>query len=102
MKNNIITFAAMGFMAGTLLTGCGKTSEQKVEATKEEKVADAKQALKDARAEYLAEWQAFKTESEQQIAANDKRIDAFKEKMEKAGTKMKAKYKKEVDRKSVV
>ena len=95
MKNNSFTFAVMGLMAGTLLAGCGKTSEQKVEATKE-KIGEAKQELKDARAEYVKEWQAFKSESEQQIQANEKRIDAFKEKMEKAGTKAKAKYKKEV------
>jgi DNA repair exonuclease SbcCD ATPase subunit len=88
MKNNIFTFALIGCMAGIFLAGCGKTSEQKVEG--------AKQELKDARAEYLAEWQAFKSESEQKIEANEKRIDAFKEKMEKAGTKAKAKYNKAV------
>jgi PHP family Zn ribbon phosphoesterase len=33
---------------------------------------------------------------EQTIAANEKRIDAFKEKMEKAGPKFRAKYSKEV------
>jgi hypothetical protein len=77
MKNSILTFAAMGFMAGTLLTGCGKTAEQKVEAAKEdvkeatkENIGEAKQALKDAQADYRAEWQKFKSESEQQIQAN--------------------------------
>jgi len=95
MKNNIFTFAVMGFMAGTLLMGCGKTSEQKVETAKED-VKDAKQELKAAQTEYLAEWQTFKREAEQTIAANEKRIDAFKEKMEKAGPKFRAKYSKEV------
>ena len=95
MKNSIFVFATIGIMAGTLLTGCEKTSEQKVEATKEN-VGAAKQELKDAKADYVAEWQKFKTESEEQIKANEKRIDAFKEKMEKAGPKVKAKYRKEV------
>jgi predicted nucleic acid-binding Zn-ribbon protein len=81
-------YVAIGLMVGTLLAGCGKTSEQKVEAVKQE--------LKDAKADYLAEWQTFKRESEQTIEANEKRIDAFKEKMEKAGSKVKAKYSKEV------
>jgi DNA repair exonuclease SbcCD ATPase subunit len=95
MKNQIVAFAVMGFMAGTLLTGCEKTPEQKLEASKE-KIGEAKQELKDVQAERAKEWQAFKTESEQQIADNDKRIDAFKEKMDKAGPKAKAKYSKEV------
>jgi len=84
MRNKIFTFAVIGCMAGICLAGCAKTSEQKVEG--------AKQELKDARADYLAEWQNFKAESEEQIKANEDRIDAFKEKMEKADTETKAKY----------
>ncbi len=95
MKYNIVTFVVMGFMAGTLLTGCTKTTEQKVQNAKGN-VGDAKQELKDARTEYLVEWQTFKRESELAIAANEKRIDAFKEKMETAGAKSKAKYSKDV------
>jgi chromosome segregation ATPase len=95
MKTNIFAFAIMGFMAGTLLTGCDKTPEQKLEANKES-IAQAKQDTTEARAERAKEWQAFKSESEQQIADNDKRIDAFKEKMEKAGPKSRAKYSKEI------
>jgi predicted RNase H-like nuclease (RuvC/YqgF family) len=52
--------------------------------------------LKNAQTEFQAEWQTFKRESEQIIAANEKRIDAFKEKMEKAGSKAKAKNSKQV------
>ena len=95
MKNNIITFAVMGFMAGTLITGCDKTPEQKLEANKE-KIGQAMLDSTNVRAERAKEWQAFKAESEQQIAENDKKIDAFKEKMDKAGPKMRAKYNKEV------
>jgi len=88
MKNKIFTFAVIGCMAGICLAGCARTSEQKVEG--------AKQELKDAKADYLAEWQNFKTESEEQIKANEDRIDAFKSKMEKADTKTKVKYNKAV------
>ncbi|MGA3287764.1 MAG: hypothetical protein ABSD46_10085 [Bacteroidota bacterium] len=88
MKNKIFTFAVIACMAGLFLAGCEKKSEQKVEA--------AKQELKGAKADYIAEWQKFKTESEAQIKVNEDRIDAFKAKMEKAGTKAKAKYKKAV------
>ncbi len=88
MKNKIFIFAVIGCMTGIYLAGCDKTSEQKVEG--------AKQELKAAKADYLAEWQKFKTESEAQIKINEDRIDAYKEKMEKAGHKAKANYKKAV------
>ena len=95
MKTNIFAIAVMGFMAGTLITGCDKTPEQKLEANKES-IGQAKQDSTTVRAERAKEWQAFKAESEQQIADNDKRIDAYKEKMEQAGPKAKAQYKKDV------
>jgi hypothetical protein len=95
MMNNIVTFAVVGLVAGMLFTGCEKSSEQKVAGAKEN-LGEAKQDLKDAQAKYLAEWQTFKRESDSTIAVNEKRIDAFKEKMGKASTKVKAKYSKEV------
>jgi len=88
MKNKIVAFAVIGCIAGIFLTGCEKKSEQKVE--------EAKQELKDVKAGYAAEWQKFKTESEAQIKVNDDKIDAYKEKMEKAGHKAKANYKEEI------
>ena len=88
MKNRTFAFAVIGCMAGIFLAGCDKTSEQKVEG--------AKQELKEAKADYLAEWQKFKTESEAQIKVNEDRIDTLKTKIEKVGTKAKAKYKKAV------
>ncbi|MGD1046363.1 MAG: hypothetical protein ABR936_13720 [Bacteroidota bacterium] len=88
MKNKIFAFAVIGCMAGIFLAGCDKKTEQKVEG--------ANQELKKAKAEYAAEWQKFKTESEAQIKVNEDKIDAYKEKMEKAGHKAKANYKKAV------
>jgi gas vesicle protein len=88
MKTKILTFAVVGCMTGLLFAGCDKTSEQKVEA--------ANQELKEAKADYTAEWQKFKTESEAQIKVNEDKIDAYKEKMDKAGHKAKANYKKAV------
>ena len=96
MKNTMFAYAVLGCMAATLLAGCEKKAEPKVEPTQEEKVGAAKQDLKDAQANYQAEWQAFKAESEQKIEANEKKIDANKEKMEHAGSKAKAQYRKDV------
>jgi len=95
MRNTIMVFAVIGSMAGTLLTGCGETTEQKLDKAKES-VGDATQELKDARAEYLAEWETFKRESNQAIEANEKRIEAFKAKMDKATPTVKATYDKQV------
>ena len=88
MKNKIFAFAVIVCVAGLFLAGCNKTSEQKVEG--------AKQELKEAKADYVAEWQKFKTESEAQIKVNEDKIDAYKAKMENAGHKAKANYKKAV------
>jgi hypothetical protein len=95
MKNNLFTFAIIGLIAGTCLSGCGKTSEQKNEGTKEN-VEEIKQGLKDAQTDYLMAWQKFKSESEITIAANEKRIDTLKGKIEKVDSKVKAKYRKDV------
>lgn len=95
MKNNLFTFAAIGLIAGTCLTGCGKTSEQKVEGIKE-KVGEVRQELKDAQTDDLAAWQKFKSESEITITANEKRIDTLKGKIEKVDSKVKAKYRKDL------
>lgn len=84
MKNKIFTFAVIGCLAAIFFAGCEKTPGQKVEG--------ANQELKDAKADYRAEWQKFKNDSEEQIKANEDRIDAFKEKMEKTDSKTKAKY----------
>ena len=88
MRNKIFTFTVLGCITAIFFAGCGTTSEQKVE--------QAKLDLKDAKADYLAEWQKFKTKSEEQIKANEDRIDAFKEKIEKTDTETKAKYNKAV------
>jgi predicted nucleic acid-binding Zn-ribbon protein len=95
MKNSILTFAVIGCMAAINIPGCEKSSEQRVKNANEN-VGDAKQELKSAQAEYLIEWQTFKRESELTIDANEKKIDAFKERMENAGPKTKAKYGKQV------
>jgi hypothetical protein len=81
------TFAALvvtGFIAGTSISGCAATSEQSA--------ANTRQELRDDRGAYRTEWQSFRNESGRIIEANEKRIDAFKEKMEIAGADTKAKY----------
>ena len=42
MKSTVFNFAALGFMTGALLTGCGKPNDYKTEAAKEN-IGKAKQ-----------------------------------------------------------
>jgi outer membrane murein-binding lipoprotein Lpp len=95
MKKRIFIVAVIGFITGVILTGCEKTKEQKVKDAKET-LAGAQEDLNNAQSRFLAEWQAFKDDSEQKIEANQKRIEAFKTKMGKMGAKVKGKYDKEV------
>ncbi len=95
MKNDIRSYAIIILLAGMFVTGCEKTPEQQMKAV-DENVGKAKQELKDAQTDLQAEWQKFKSASEQQIDANEKKIDAFKDKMEASGPRVKAKYNKEV------
>ena len=77
MKNTISVIALAGLLSGTLVAGCDKTTEQKLDGAKEN-VQEAKQTLNNDKKEYLADWQKFKAESEQTLQANQRRIDAFK------------------------
>ncbi len=95
MKSNIFTIAVIGCMAVTLSAGCGKTSEQKIEIVKEN-ARDAQRSWHEAQTEYSSDWRTFLDESDQAVDANEKRINAFKQGMEKAGSKVSAKYNKDV------
>ena len=48
--------------------------------------------MRAAETKFLAEWETFKRESEQAIAANERLIDAFKEKIARSGPVHKAMY----------
>jgi hypothetical protein len=95
MKNNIIVIAVIGCIAGILSAGCGKTSEQKIEIVKEN-ARDAQRSWQEAQTDYSSDWKTFLHDSDQAIDANEKRISAFKKEMEKAGSKVSAKYSKDV------
>ena len=89
MIRRTITYASVGFIAAIFLAGCDRTPEAKV--------ASAKQDLKEAKAEYRAEWQKFKTDADQKIDANEKTVDRLEVKMKTAGPKHKAQYKRDIE-----
>jgi exonuclease VII large subunit len=96
MIKRILTVVAVGFIGGAISTGCMDSSGKKVEVAKE-KVEDANRDLKAAQANYADEWQTFKRESEHKIKDNENSIDEFKERMEKSGSRLQAKYKSTVE-----
>ena len=80
MKNSIVNFIAAGLILAAISTGCNSPAT---------KVENAKQDLKEAKAELsqdqkdsIADYAAFKKESEERIAGNEKAIAAFKERMQ--------------------
>jgi hypothetical protein len=104
MKKAIFILAVTTLMAGTVFTGCNSSAE-KVEAA-QDKVQTDKQNLKevqnDANAESqkaatAEEWKAFKSESEQKISDNEKRIAELKVKMAKPGKVLDPVYEKKID-----
>ena len=89
MKHSMVAIVLAGSLAGSLLSGCGKSPDQKVDDAVQT-VAAAKQHMKSARDDYRAEWLSFKRASEQAIEANGKMIDSLKARIDKAGVKGKA------------
>jgi uncharacterized protein with GYD domain len=92
MKSKSLSLAAIILMTGVVLVGNQKTSARNIQSARE----SMGEAKPDSQATYSHEWQEFKSTSEQKIQDNENRIAAFREKMEKSGTKMKAKYNREI------
>ncbi|MFZ4549860.1 MAG: hypothetical protein ACOYN4_20595 [Bacteroidales bacterium] len=97
MKKQIITFiVATTFISTALLTACNPGTPK--EDAAQDRVADAKEELKDARKAATAEeWKAFKDESELKIRDNEIRIAELKTKIKKSGKELDAVYEKNID-----
>jgi len=101
MKNRVLILTVSAFMAGTVLTNC-QSSAKKVENA-EDKVqgamidlADAQKGLNKTRQDSISEYQKFKKESEEKIAAHDKSIAEFKARIATEKKEDKAKYEKKL------
>jgi hypothetical protein len=78
MRTTYVNVLGAVMLLGILCSSCQTAPAQMIE---NEKVAAAQRELKNARMNYLAEWQKFKMETEQEMLLNDKRIDVIKEVM---------------------
>jgi exonuclease VII large subunit len=95
MKNKYVSLAIIMLIAGSVLTGCDKSPEQKIDDAANT-VKQANQDLNDAQAQYEKEWQQFKDDAEMKISNNEKRLVEFKAEMEKTSANFKAKYENKV------
>jgi hypothetical protein len=92
MKSSIITFLLCIGISGALLPGCDTPAENVGDA--KEDLAKAQEKLAEAREDSLktANWEAFKSASEDQIAINDVNIAELKSRKGPKGESMDPKY----------
>lgn len=103
MKKTIFILAVATFMVGTTLVGCKSTTKEEVSS--QEKVDEAEQDLEDAKdslvvakkAATAEEWQTFKDQTDSVISYNEGQIADLKQKMQKTGKSVDAKYQKNID-----
>ena len=104
MKKSFFILALSTFMTSYVFTSCKSNVEKEADAV--ENVQDAKEDLNEVQNEIIAdtlaqtdnsEWDAFKTQAQASITANEVRISDLKKEMNKVGTKLDANYKKSVD-----
>lgn len=79
MKNSLLTIVTAGTILATIAIGCNSPAT-KVENAKQD-LKEARQELSQEQKDSIADFTAFKTESEDRIAGNEKTIAAFKERM---------------------
>jgi len=102
MKKTILTMAAIAFIAVTASMSYGQNIDKKSEKAREnilegkKDVIDAKQDLKAAQKDSVADYQNFKKESEAKILNNEKSLADLKVKVSKADLKDKAEYEKKL------
>lgn len=83
MKRKVLFFIASLMICGGVITSC-QSKEAKVEGAKEG-VKEAKEDLKEAQKELNAEYPAYKTNADQQIAANEERVVELRKKINTGG-----------------
>lgn len=100
MKLITFTIIAAGMAALVLTAGCGKSLQQRIEQAKgnaAEEQRAVEQADQDAQLDYLDEWQAFRSEADKQIAANEKSMNDLKARAAGGDAKLRAKVNTEVE-----
>ncbi len=95
MKNSIAVIAASLTLTGFASIGCTNSASDKV-ATAQENVTQAKTDLDKANADYLADVENYRKESSEKIAANEKSIAEFNERISNEKAEARVAYKKKI------
>lgn len=105
MKTNISFLALAFFMSGILITSCGEKSNQDRKNVKDDVKelnrdlqTGAKNTTEEIKAKVTADWEQFKTTSENTIQSTENEIKTLREKISKASEKQREKLSKEADR----
>lgn len=93
MKKTIFTMAAIAFFAVTASTSFGQNTDKKSDKAREDLV-EAKQDLKEAQKDSVADYQNFKKDSEVRFLKNEKSLANFKVQVSKADLNNRAEYEK--------
>ncbi|MBC7863694.1 MAG: hypothetical protein IAF38_12015 [Bacteroidia bacterium] len=94
MKKSMITFTVAALIAGTFFTSCN-TPAEKVE-NEQNNVIEAKEDLAKANQELLDDMDSYRKEKTEIIAANEKSIADFKERIEKEKKSARAEYEEKI------
>jgi len=93
MKKTILTMAAVAFFAVTATTAFGQNTDKKSDKARED-LTQAKQDLKEAQKDSVADYQNFKKESEARFVKNEKSLADWKVKIAKSDENRRAEYEK--------
>lgn len=95
MKKTILTIALSTLTVGALLTSCNSTGENLEDA--QENASAANEKLDKANEEYEKDMENYRLEASEKIAANEKSIKDFNDRMAKEKKEVTADYKKKMD-----
>ena len=93
MKKTILTMAAVAIIAVTASTAYGQSIDKKSENARKD-MTEAKQDLRVAQQDSIADYQNFKTESDARFLKNEKVLADWKEKVSKSDVNRRAEYQK--------
>ena len=94
MKKSILVLATSTLITGAFLTSCNSPAEKMENA--QNNVIEANKDLDKASDEYLADFDKYKKEADEKIAANDKSIADFKTRIENKKKEAKVDYKNKI------
>ncbi len=95
MKKTIYTIAVLSLLSGLIITGCNTPSEKVENSAKE--VEKANQNLNEANLQYEEDFNTYRSEISNKIAANEQSVVDFKARIENEKSEAKFEYNKKIE-----